>query len=184
MKRAGATVLYEDRAAPGNPKEFGPHNLVLALVADALSRDFYSRAFRESVTGLPMKSNGKVWKACRENLSLLTRTGRSVVAVIDADRVAEMLGPPRPACRRAVLERLRAPCPDSQLLHFVLLEQNLETVLRAITGDDWVDKDVLQRDRLLNRVAYEWTRQQRKTLRARPELGSLCRLVDLLARLA
>ena len=51
-----ATILYEDQR--GETKEFGPHALVVACVADRTQQDFWELRLR--LDGRPMKGNAKV----------------------------------------------------------------------------------------------------------------------------
>ncbi|WP_224371946.1 hypothetical protein [Hyalangium versicolor] len=174
------TLLYEDQG--GIRKEFGLHNLVIAMVNDLLGNDF-SRLKREALKdGRPLKGNAKLLQEIKDprQLDRLMGHGRPVIAVFDADK------PPLPSDE---LKKL-----GTERLHICLLESNMETVIQASAdceptlAQDLITsalrhKDLNSRDRILNRLAFAPHSQARDCVRGKvPSLSSLCELVVRLVR--
>lgn len=175
---ARIAVLYEDKLATSKPKNFGPHVLVLACVADQTQceRELLSR----HVDGLPRKGVGKLLADCA--MPLLLDAYAHVLAVVDDDKVRDHLRLPRTACKTQVREAMEAgPC-----LHAVLLVRNLETVLDSATSvlgrRPLARKPTpLERDGILLHLAYQGLPEQR--IQLLEQVPSLKYLVTKLAGL-
>jgi hypothetical protein len=174
-----ALVLYEDSVG-STPKDFGPHNFVLACLADRLDTSLWD--LRGSVDGHPMNSNSKVRAAC-EKPQLFDRNAL-VVAVYDADRAHTLAGLPAAACKRQLTAKLR-PAHERGSLRVVLLESNVETLLAAVLECAHLPAladgkpNPAQRDAILNAHLTDATRHVRECVMQ--EVPSLAYLVDKLA---
>jgi hypothetical protein len=171
-------VLYEDQLAHGNPRNFGPHVLVLACLEDRLQRPRDQLA--RHIDGHACKGIGNLVKRCREPI-LADRHAR-VLAVCDDDRVREHLRLASSACKAQVHAAIATGCAAQ--LRTILLVRNLETVLEAThhvlgLGPLVGKPSPLQRDPILLRLAYRGTIDQRQSLLQR--VPSLAYLVAKLA---
>jgi hypothetical protein len=119
------TVLYED-ALGAATRNFGPHQLVLACVADALGdgRDHWT--LRSEVKAVPKKGAPKVRVALRDEPWWMAGP---LLAVFDGDRVRELYGLEASACRSELLSMILAESRDDPTI--VLLERNMEDVTSA-----------------------------------------------------
>jgi hypothetical protein len=170
-------VLYED--APGNqPREFGPHNLALACLADRLNRSVYD--LKQHVEGHPKKGNDRV----RQESHRLAADKIVVFAVYDDDRICELTALPSTACKREVVAALQ---PQTTPAHVtvVLLHQRIETLLKAARSCSKQPAltrkpSPLDRDIHLNRLALDPTRRQERDCVLR-DMPSFAYLVDKLA---
>ena len=179
-------VLWED--SRGVTKDFGPHALALACVADEFRIDRW--ALRDWVLGIPKNGAHKLLTAFRRDAIELSRRGESVIAVLDHDRAGELVGLDSTACRSSILERINAETEGACNRHLVLLEANVETLvtvagtvteaLPTLIQRACFHKDINARDRILHRAAEPHFHDRRRIL---DELRSLRRLVDLLTRL-
>ena len=162
MSRVRATILYESSRDRGT-KEFRPHELVCALVADGSGRDIWE--IRKVLLGNPRKGATKVVATIRQDLDNLNANGALAVAVLDSDRAAQQLGLPRGSCRRVILDRRREDLGEADLLE------------RAID-----QKEHLARDRVFGRAAQGASGAERaEVMNAVPSLGRLVRvLIDWL----
>jgi hypothetical protein len=68
------TVPWEDRRGVAT-RDFGPHELLIWCVADALGMDGWDRGLRQIIHSVPKKGNGGVRAALRGNLSMLAKSG-------------------------------------------------------------------------------------------------------------
>jgi hypothetical protein len=176
-------ILYEDQGGPR--KEFGLHNLVIAMVNDLLGNDFWRLRSEPLKDGRPSKGNTKLLQKLkdRKELERMMGGGRHVIAVFDADE------PPFSEQESKELETV------NDLLHICLLDRNLETGIQAVASCEpslsvelvssaTKQKDHAARDRILNRIAYETHRRDiRDCVRSRmPSLSNLCELVASLVR--
>ena len=140
------------------------HRLVVRCVHDRTQGDLGAllRAFADR----PMKSNTKVRAACLEERQLLTRTGASLVALYDDDRVRGLVKKPKSACKLEVRQALQQECGDDPKLRVVLLVKNTESVLEVLEQSGLMTtfaradfheaierKSVLKRDEILHRAA-------------------------------
>lgn len=186
----GVTILYEDSA--GERSEFALHDLVLRCAADRLGRE--PRHIKDLIHGVPKKGNGNVWRACRQDLPRIARSGRAVFAVFDDDEVRTMTKLPIDACKTKVIAAIKKGCEPAEALRVVLIIENTESVLDAlraqgaIQGHDGMFADAIERkvlasrDILLKKAAWLLTPEQRENLIERvPTLGYLVsKLVTLL----
>jgi hypothetical protein len=129
------TVLYEDSAADGPVSNYGPHVFVCQCVGDELGVEGW-RVARDHLSGNPRRGSARIRDDCRQNPSRFVRDGRLAFAVYDADRLPALLGLPASACKPDVKAVLLGECPWREQLCVVLLERNLETVLRALRECD------------------------------------------------
>lgn len=159
------TVIWEDKRG-GNIKGFGPHDLLVSCVADdwlALRKadNFYSgRALvKPCVVSVPMKGNGNVINALRQDVSKLRRSG-PVCAVLDRDEAQKLLtsaGLRPPQC----LSGIRTAVPDKAPgdYELVLLIENMETLIEACCQATRMDMPRSKpspdlRDRILGKLAW------------------------------
>jgi hypothetical protein len=171
-------ILYEDQGGPR--KEFGLHNLVIALVNDQLDNDFWTLRKGALKDGRPSKGNTKLlqWLKDEKELTRMMGGGRPVIAVFDADK---------PPFTEQKLAEYRSA---NTLLHIALLESNLETIIQAVADCEPAlpaglvtsairQKDHNARDGILNRIAMdEHRRDVRDCVRGKvPSLRNLCELV-------
>jgi len=84
-----ATILYEDEARGGETKEFGPHNLIVACVADRCGRTIWD--LKQQIDGRPMKGCSKVIKESG-NVELIAPDCHPVVMLLDDDQIRRQLG--------------------------------------------------------------------------------------------
>lgn len=177
-------ILYEDQG--GQRKEFGLHNLVIAMVNDLLDNDFEQLRSGPLKDARPSNGNTKLLRMLKDQKKLerMMGSGRHVIAVFDADK------PPFSEQERKALE-----AANNDLLRIWLLDRNLETVIEAVAEcepslpEELVrsatrQKDHAARDRILNRMAYERHRRDvRKCVMDKvPSLHQLCSLVVSLIR--
>ena len=123
------TVLYEDQLGSGGiPRDYGLHQLIVALVADRLSRPYWEVADR--IKAIPLNGSSKV-------LSSLKNDGLPgcVFALLDEDQIRNegRVALPHSATISDVLTKLQA-VTEAGRPQFVLLRQNSESVIRAAGG--------------------------------------------------
>jgi hypothetical protein len=130
------TILYEDSAADGQVKEYGPHMVVKQCVADRLHKSPWEL---KTLEGMPRNGASNIIKDCRRVPPQIGRDGRLVVAVYDADKIHREVNNIQPeaklpagACKRDMKPVLRAACAWQERLEIVFLEENIETVLEAV----------------------------------------------------
>lgn len=133
------TVLYEDAAADGLVKDYGPHVLVCRCVGDRLDKERWELLQLE---GVPKKGASKLRTECRRIPPQVGRDGRRVVAVYDADRIHKDVKLPATACKTQVKEILRGECAFGERLTVVFLERNIETVVEAVCRCAPVEEDL------------------------------------------
>jgi hypothetical protein len=172
------TVLWEDSRGV-ETKGFGPHELLLACVADKLGRE--RKELEGIVKSVAKKGVGNVIKALQTNLTKLNSTG-PVFAVIDRDKAREIWKPaPLPAdCMAAIRTRIAREVGSSKY-ELVFLVQNMESLVDACDVGARVNLERRkptpdQRDRILGRAAWDFSPAPRSgILSACP---SFKRLVD------
>ncbi|HSO00830.1 MAG TPA: hypothetical protein VLS89_21210 [Candidatus Nanopelagicales bacterium] len=177
------TVLYEDSAADGSLKEYGPHLLVRQCVADRLGVESWTL---RQLEGMPRRGASKLRNDCRRIPPQVGRDGRVIVAVYDADKIHRDVQLPATACKAQMKEILAAECAWRERLVIVFLEKNLETVLSAIRAcssqlvaeETWQRavsrKDRNARDIILKEAARPPNRPLRELVLQRvPSLGYL-----------
>ncbi len=125
MRRRRVQVLYEDERAE-EEKNYGPHMLLLACVADRVGGDRW--ALRHSIDAIPKKGDGNLEKALDEEGATLGGDG-PVVAMFDNDKVRLCYGLAGGACKRDVLQTIRAQAKGTPTI--VLLEENMEDLVGA-----------------------------------------------------
>ncbi|MBI5482073.1 MAG: hypothetical protein HY906_24675 [Deltaproteobacteria bacterium] len=120
-----ATVLYEDQRA-AHERNFGPHVLVLACVADATGLGRWE--LRELIKGIPAKGNTRLKATLEQDADLLSQSG-PVYAVFDDDQVRTCYGLLNDACVPEVLAAIRRQAKAQ--VGIVLLKSTIEEVVRA-----------------------------------------------------
>ena len=178
-------ILYEDSAI--DVTQYGPHQLVLQCLCDRRAGQQPWQIDRR-VKPRPMNSNSKVRRACQSELDHLVGGSGAVVAVYDDDKIHKLTGLPKDACKTRMKLKLREGCATTERLVIVLLQGNIEIVLRAIVKHEpaigsaatialAVDhKKRNERDRILKAAA----RPDRGHLRERilQEVRSFAYLID------
>lgn len=166
-------VLYEDQLAP-QQKRFGPHELLIACLADD-----GVVSVRERLDPRPCKGAEKVVAFLTSPRLADRLAGDTLLAVFDGDRLPfTALGLARSASVAEFTATLKDRCPAAGLRVFVL-ERNLEDLLRAAQGCERrpdsdpqyqraiSQKKLLDRDIILNRIAQSPVREVRDCVRER-----------------
>lgn len=177
------TILYEDSRV--GSRGFGLHSLVLGCVADALSKDPF--ALGRVIKGIPKGGDAQLLRACRADTPHMH--GLTVIAVFDEDGIRRLLRLPTTAAAAEVRGAIQQGCSDPARLSIVLLQPNLEAVLRAAAECDpslegprlqkALAKDRLERDALLEKIAFDRSRRPTRAciLEKVPSLSELVQLV-------
>jgi hypothetical protein len=146
------TILYEDQLNDANPKQYGPHKLLLACVAEHLSKDHWY--LDKQIVALPKKGNGSLKKTLESKVLQRLVNCEPVIAVFDDDEVRPLYGLSASACKSEVLGRIN----PIELVEIILLEQNIEYLIRICC--EIVNKPIpydkptpSQRDKILNSIA-------------------------------
>lgn len=196
LPRELVTVCYEDQR--GENRQFRLHDLLLTYICEREVQLKLQRWQLEGYVGKrPMKGVTGLLKAACDEVELVAPDCHPVVAVFDSDRIRGALGLPGDASRAAVEAAIIQRCVTQGKLRVVLLERNMETVLRAVQAclpapthvaaagsgaQTRVKPSRLTRDLLLARMAKsgeEGMRQARKALLERvPSLGLLVETVE------
>ena len=171
---------------PQRLRAYGPHQFVVRCVADDLARPAWE--LHKSLLAIPRRGNGNLLRDIRNNPSRFASDGRPAFAVFDGDQLPELLSRPRGTCRTALKADLLKDCAWAGQLHVVILERNLESLLRAVlqcapeAADERTRalaldrKSLAERDVILNRVAREARRNVRDCVRqAMPSFDYLIR---------
>lgn len=136
-------TAYEDQTE--SVADFGPHRLLVACIADRKIADRLEveRALRDHRT---MKGSAKLLRVCREDAADITRGGQPVVAIFDNDEVRRLLKLRNDAPDGDVTASIRQGSTAPALVNPVLLEENLETLVRNIeSSDPAIDPDLIRR---------------------------------------
>jgi hypothetical protein len=171
------TVLYEDKHAQGE-KDYGPHMLALACVADQVGENRY--ALRTRVRAIASGGDGNVKAKLRDDGAELAASG-PLVAMFDNDKIWKPYGMSRAACKRDVLQAIGAEAKGSPIV--VLLEQNMEDLVDACCAAMNQPKPAAkprERDSILQKAAADGHRTARDTMLA--AMPSFKRLVDAICR--
>jgi hypothetical protein len=148
---ARVAVLYEDERNT-QIRDYPMHRLVCMTLADMLGVDH--RDVEEQFHGSPVKGNGNLKRACE---SVSNTRDRSVVIIIDSDKLARLLDLPKTTARAAQLAELARRYPDSRL-QVLLLERNTESLIDAAAkclGRETPErKNKLVRDQMLASAAW------------------------------
>jgi hypothetical protein len=155
-------VLWENHAT-GPIDRFGPHAFLLACVADRLRMDRFELHARKIIGGRSCSGNSNVLRQL--GFRPLWDAALHLIAVFDSDKLHDLLGG---EARKLVADpahdswsaQMEARCRDrlgphdAAQLTICFLDRNLETLLK-ILGDASVEKDVVQRDKVLQRAASD-----------------------------
>ncbi|MEP7122983.1 MAG: hypothetical protein ABJE95_18795 [Byssovorax sp.] len=181
-----AVILYEDNGGP--VKGFGLHALVVACVADELGVEVFALAGK--LDGRPMNGAANIVRSCKRDIHRLGPQGQTVFALIDDDRIRDHVkGVDARTAEDVVVRAIKSQSDAPAQLEVFLLKKNTETVIEAAKEcdrslpDDAVAqalaKNLAQRDRLLNNVAYSGVRAVRDCIRGK--IPALHRLVTALS---
>ncbi|HSK03156.1 MAG TPA: hypothetical protein VK932_18015 [Kofleriaceae bacterium] len=156
-------VLWENHAETSIDR-FGPHAFLVACVADRLQENRFELFRSKRIKGRSCNGNGGVLRDLGPGCHAWN-TALHVIAVLDSDKLHELLGggarklvaDPAYDAWAAQMEarcRERIGAHDAERLAICFPDRNLETLLQAL-GDTSVKKNVLQRDKLLQRAASD-----------------------------
>jgi len=186
-------VLWENHAT-GSVDRFGPHAFLLACVADRLRIDRFELHARRIISGRSCSGNGNVLRELGPNprggRRPLWDAAQHLIAVLDSDKLHDLLGgearklvpDPDYSTWSAQMEakcRERLGPHDAARLTICFIDRNLETLLN-ILGDTSVEKDVVQRDKVLQRASADPVLIRRGL----EEMPSWTNLVDTVAAVA
>ena len=178
-----AFVLWENHS-DGPVDRFGPHVFLVACVADRLQVDRFELHRLENIRSRSCNGNGGVFRELGRSHSW--NTAPHLIAVLDSDNLHERLGgdarklvaEPASDAWAAQMEarcRERIGAHEADRLAICFLDRNLETLLQAL-GDTSARKNVVQRDKLLQRAAADPALIHRAS-EAMPTWGSLVEVV-------
>jgi len=168
-------ILYEDQR--GDRGEFGFHRFICQLVIDRtnLPGTVYEIE-RDLISCHPLKGAEKVWSLCKRDLPRLANRVKKVIAVFDQDQLPRIVGLSGNQCRSTLRAALAEPCSPKESLEFVLLDQNMESVIKSIRDsglasfidnhvfDGALRKNHLKRDSLFIQCALNTTPELRSRL--------------------
>jgi hypothetical protein len=180
-------LLWENHAA-GPVDRFGPHAFLIACVADRLGVDRFELRRSERIRGRSCNGNGGVLRDLAPDRPLWNAAPH-LVAVLDSDKLHKLLGGEArklvadadydawAAQMEATCRKRLGPHEIARLtIHF--LDRNLETLLEVL-GDTSHEKDIVERDKLLQRAAADPALLRR----ALDKMPSWAHLVDTITRL-
>lgn len=179
-------LLWENHAT-GAIDRFGPHAFLVACVADRLRVDRFELRRSERIRGRSCSGNGGVLRELGPDRPPWDAAPH-LIAVLDSDKLHDLLGG---AARNLVVDpdydvwsaQMEARCRErlgpheADRLTICFLDRNLETLL-AVLGDTSAEKDVVQRDKLLQRAAAD----PGQIRRASEEMPTWANLVGAVAR--
>ena len=186
-------VLYEDQlASNADIANYAPHTLVLKCLYDQtqIAQEFSDiYLLKKMVLAVPCKGNSNLIKHLDKNQNAYRNAQIAPVCCLDSDRVHELFGLPKAACKSEVkVKHWQSHSFANKAL--VLLERNLEDVLRHAqklganfllsTFDAACRKNLDARDALILQTANDPS--LRKALMS--NMASFKYLVDSIARLA
>lgn len=167
-------VLYEDQLYGSKPANYGPNVLALACVADRIGEASGPYALRDRVNAVPKKGDSKVLAALADLQAFGDMPGS--IVVLDLDRIRRLLKLEPACCKRDILDTLAARAMTGT--EFVLLEDNMETVVRAcatiLSCTPPTRKPTpLERDAILHNMASAGEDARRELLHRVPSFGRL-----------
>lgn len=172
-------VLYEDSAAAGRVKAFGPHQLALNCLYARIGRRY---GLESAFDHRPRRGVNKLLSDLKLDL------GPDIVAVLDGDHLAEALNLPANTPVVQLETRVRSLYARGTA-HVCVLDRNLETVVRVLrdclkdppesrqTFDEALAKNLNARDLVLTKT----TRTARDCLQS--AMGSFAKFIDTLYQL-
>ena len=154
-------VLFEDARSPAVKTALD--DLLISCVADTLGIED-RQALRPWLQVSLRKGNASLLDDCR-HVDDIARRGELVVAVFDDDKVRRLLGLPGKTPASRVEAAIKKGCPNPTGLEVVLLEKNMETLLRAArdcqveaADETWnsaiAGKRLNARDQILKKLAF------------------------------
>jgi hypothetical protein len=114
MSDRAIPIFYEDDR--GGVKEFGPHELLVACIADTCGQDWW--AIRARFEPIPKKGDANLLKACRDDVPDMPDS--LIFALFDADKLHRRLFESSRPSVEELLAELRCRCPDDRLHMFLL----------------------------------------------------------------
>lgn len=187
--RPAATLLYEDQRGP--TKEFGLHDLLVALTADHLEKT--QEEIDRSFNCHPMKGSAKLLRSIREDADRIAPDCHMVVAVFDRDQAHRLVGLDKAVADEAIIGAILEKCHNRDKIRVALLTQNIESVIQAIAecapdlfGDESGTKYVkargknrIERDIVLKEAAKQTNHELRRRLIEKlPSLEDIADLLD------
>ena len=91
---------------------------------------------KEVIAAIPCKGNGNVLGKCVKDGQKLASENRRIFAVLDQDKLGELLKLKGTPCLREVLANLADRCDAKESIEFVFIKKNLESVIEAIRDSD------------------------------------------------
>jgi hypothetical protein len=169
-------IFYEDERGP--VAKFPLHTLVCACVADDLGRT--TADVQGKIRGIPKKGDSKLLMACEREVPKMREP--CIFALFDQDQLHNLLKVPKST---DMIAALRARVPESRAFFYVL-DPNIEGLLHKVSScldcPAPARKSKDERDRLLNRAAWNDDRRVRDCIRSGME--SFRRFVDDVASVA
>jgi hypothetical protein len=123
------TVLWEDERGEV-AKGFGPHELLVACLADEL--EMPREQLHGRISSLPKKGRDKLREALKHELRRFARLG-PVLAILDKDKVRDFWkgqAPPAPACMSGMTSRIHEDVPGDY--DIVFIERNVDTLVDVV----------------------------------------------------
>jgi hypothetical protein len=179
---SGIVVLYEDSPLGVPRKGFGPHDLLLACVADRLSVGGYWQ-LRNCIDGRPCKGDSKLLQQCLVAPSIGVQGG-PVVAVFDQDKAHRLLALPPTTSVSGLTRGVLATASYPPNLAVTFLAMNTETLVAAAAsslGLATPAKSPKDRDDVLLKCAN--TQQVSVRRSVEKQMPSFCDLVEGVLRL-
>jgi hypothetical protein len=176
------TVLWEDQRATA-AKTFGPHELLVACVAEELEEA--PKMVLSRVVSIPKKGNGNVAVALKRDLMRLSDAG-PVCAVFDRDKIRDLFGQSStPSCISGIKRRIYEDAPGTY--EVVLLDRNVETLVDACCRAQQRPAPASkqppdQRDRIVTRTAWGGVGERAAVRAAVPSFNRLVEWVVIQLR--
>jgi hypothetical protein len=160
------TIFWEDARQSVKPRIYGPDQLLAQCVADDLGCPFSDA--KKMFEGHPKNGDSNVLTALKKDAPFILNRGPLCV-VFDRDKVRELWTPKkRPTdCKAGICAAIRQRANGDYKL--VLLADNMETLVKAACKALQIEvpeKRPTERDRILQRLAFEGTKDQRNDVRA------------------
>lgn len=158
------TIWWEDSRQKVRSKAYGPDQLLAACIVDELHCTF--REAERGFDGQPKNGASKVMQCLKKDIRQFGLG--PVCAVFDRDKVLDLWPSPKPAsCKSGICSKIRDDAPGEYKL--VLLHQNMESLVNAAAHSLGVPapthKTPLERDGILQRLAFNGTPERRKAVR-------------------
>jgi hypothetical protein len=162
MSQRRIYILYEDQRGPTT--QFGPHELLMSCVADAL--DVPRRDLRDRLRAIPLKGDSNLLANCHRRTAAIAPRGEPVVALFDDDKIRRLLKLPASTSKQDVAMNVLTQSRAEWQLVVWLLQDNIDTLVEAAAsciGRPPGAKSPTARDRILLSIAWG-PREQRDGL--------------------